>query len=32
MFFARRYVYRNDQKVVIDGDNKTASDGAINVI
>ncbi|KAK8447619.1 hypothetical protein SEVIR_8G108000v4 [Setaria viridis] len=32
MFFARRYVYRNDQKVVIDGDNKTASEGAINVI
>ncbi|CAO2148704.1 unnamed protein product [Urochloa humidicola] len=32
MFFARRYVYRNDQKVVIDGDNKTPSEGAINVI
>ncbi|CAL4984698.1 unnamed protein product [Urochloa decumbens] len=32
MFFARRYVYRNDQKVVVDGDNKSPSEGAINVI
>ncbi|OEL23982.1 Protein NRT1/ PTR FAMILY 4.3 [Dichanthelium oligosanthes] len=32
MFFAWRYVYRNDQKVVVDGDNKTSSEGAINAI
>lgn len=32
VFFAWRYVYRNDQRVVVDGDNKAPSDGAINVI
>ena len=31
-FFAWRYVYRNDQRVVVDGDNNASSDGAINVI
>jgi len=32
MFFARRYIYRNDQKVVVDEDNKIPSERAINVI
>ncbi|KAJ1258579.1 hypothetical protein BS78_10G086400 [Paspalum vaginatum] len=32
MFFARRYVYRNDQKAVVDEDNKAPSAGAINVL
>jgi len=32
MFFARRYIYRNDQKVVVDEDNKIPSEQAINVI
>jgi peptide/histidine transporter 3/4 len=32
VFFARRYVYRNDQKVVVDEDNKIPSERAINAI
>ncbi|KAG2561746.1 hypothetical protein PVAP13_8KG155300 [Panicum virgatum] len=32
MFFARRYVYRNDQKVVVDEDNKIPSERAMNAI
>ncbi|CAN6373009.1 unnamed protein product [Urochloa humidicola] len=32
MFFARRYVYRNDQKVVVDGDKKTPLEDATDVI
>jgi hypothetical protein len=34
MFFARRYVYRNDQKVAIhcDGDKKTPIEDATDVI
>ncbi|KAF8765310.1 hypothetical protein HU200_008683 [Digitaria exilis] len=32
IFFARSYVYRNDQKVVVEGDNNNSSDDAINTI
>ena len=32
MFFARRYIYRNDQKVVVDEDNKIPSERAMNAI